>query len=63
MQLTPGAQAQWNNAFNVDWGGFDANGVANPGYSARSTDLMLGLRKMCIRDRPRAVSSWRSPRR
>lgn len=45
VQLTPGAQAQWNNAFNVDWGGFDANGVANPGYSARSTDFMLGLRK------------------
>jgi hypothetical protein len=45
VQLTPGAQAQWNNAFNVDWGGFDANGVANPGYSARSMDLMLGLRK------------------
>lgn len=45
VQLTPGAQAQWNNAFNVDWGGFDANGVPNPGYSARSMDLMLGLRK------------------
>jgi len=45
VQLTPGAQAQWNNAFNVNWGGFDANGVPNPGYSARSMDLMLGLRK------------------
>ncbi len=45
VQLTPGAQAQWNNAFNVDWGGVDANGVSNPGYAARSTDLMLGLRK------------------
>ncbi len=45
VQLTQGAQAEWNNPFNVDWGGFDANGVPNPGYSARSTDLMLGLRK------------------
>lgn len=45
VQLTPGAQAQWSNAFNVDWGGVDANGVPNPGYSARSTDLMLGVRK------------------
>jgi hypothetical protein len=45
VQLTQGAQAQWNNPFNVDWGGFDANGVPNPGYSARSTDFMLGLRK------------------
>jgi hypothetical protein len=45
VQLTEGAQAQWNNPFNVHWNGFDANGVANPGYAARSTDLMLGLRK------------------
>jgi hypothetical protein len=45
VPLTEGALAQWNNPFNVDWGGFDANGVPNPGYSARSTDLMLGLRK------------------
>ncbi len=45
VPLTTGAQAQWNNPFNVDWGGFDANGVANPGYPARSTDFMLGLRK------------------
>jgi hypothetical protein len=45
VPLTEGAQAQWNNPFNVDWGGFDANGVPNPGYSARSTDFMLGLRK------------------
>jgi hypothetical protein len=45
VQLTQGAQAQWNNPFNVDWGGFDANGVPNPGYAARSIDLMLGLRK------------------
>jgi hypothetical protein len=45
VPLTLGPLAQWNNPFNVDWGGFDANGVPNPGYSARSTDLMLGLRK------------------
>lgn len=45
VPLTQGALAQWNSPFNVDWGGFDANGVSNPGYSARSTDLMLGLRK------------------
>ncbi len=45
VQLTPGAQAQWSNAFNVDWNGVDAKGVPNPGYAARSTDLMLGLRK------------------
>jgi hypothetical protein len=45
VPLTTGALAQWNNPFNVDWGGFDANGVPNPGYAARSTDLMLGLRK------------------
>ena len=45
VPLTSGALAQWNSPFNVNWGGVDANGVANPGYSARSTDLMLGLRK------------------
>jgi hypothetical protein len=45
VPLTQGAQAQWNNPFNVDWNGVDATGVANPGYAARSTDLMLGLRK------------------
>jgi hypothetical protein len=45
VPLTTGALAQWNNPFNVDWGGVDANGVPNPGYAARSTDLMLGLRK------------------
>lgn len=45
VPVTTGALAQWNNPFNVNWGGFDANGVPNPGYSARSTDLMLGLRK------------------
>ncbi len=45
VPVTQGALAQWNNPFNVNWGGFDANGVPNPGYSARSTDLMLGLRK------------------
>ncbi len=45
VPLTQGAQAQWNSPFNVNWGGFDANGVPNPGYAARSTDFMLGLRK------------------
>lgn len=45
VPLTQGPLAQWNNPFNVNWGGVDANGVPNPGYSARSTDLMLGLRK------------------
>lgn len=44
VQTTPGALGRWNSMFNVDWGGVDANGVPNPGYSARSTDLMLGLR-------------------
>ena len=39
----PGAQAQWNNMFNVDWNG-QLNGVQNPGYAARSTDAMLGAR-------------------
>jgi hypothetical protein len=39
----PGAQAQWNNMFNVDWNG-QLNGVLNPGYAARSTDIMLGAR-------------------
>ena len=34
---------QWNNMFNVDWGG-SLNGVSNPGYSATSTDSMLGVR-------------------
>jgi predicted porin len=35
----------WNAMWNVDWGGFDANGVPNPGYAARSTDLMFGVRR------------------
>ena len=39
----PGAQAQWNNMFNVNWNG-QLNGVQNPGYAARSTDAMLGAR-------------------
>ena len=34
----------WNAMFNVDWGGFDANGVPNPGYAARTKDVMLGMR-------------------
>jgi len=32
-----GPPAQWNNMFNVDWGG-TRDGVSNPGYSARETD-------------------------
>jgi len=44
VQTTTGAQGRWNNMFNVDWGGVDANGVPNPGYSAKSTDVMLGAR-------------------
>jgi predicted porin len=43
VQTTTGAQGRWNSMFNVDWGG-TRNGVANPGYAARSTDLMLGVR-------------------
>lgn len=38
---TDAATQQWNNMFNVNWGG-TLNGVANPGYSAKSTDWMLG---------------------
>ena len=38
-----GPPAQFNFPFNVDWGG-TLNGVANPGYSARSTDFALGAR-------------------
>ncbi len=45
VPLTQGAQAQWNNPFNVDWNTVDANGVSNPGYAAKSVDVMLGLRK------------------
>lgn len=44
VQTTSGPQGRWNSMFNVDWGGFDANGVPNPGYKASSTDGMLGLR-------------------
>lgn len=44
VQTTPGPLGRWNSMFNVDWGGVDANGVPNPGYSARSTDVMLGTR-------------------
>ena len=33
----PGPPAQWNDMFNVDWGG-TRDGVSNPGYSATSTD-------------------------
>lgn len=41
---TATSAAQWNFMFNVDWGG-TRNGVSNPGYSATSTDLMLGVRR------------------
>jgi hypothetical protein len=44
VQTTPGPQGRWNSMFNVDWNGRDADGVLNPGYPARSTDLMLGAR-------------------
>jgi hypothetical protein len=44
VQTTPGPLGRWNNMFNVDWGGVDADGVPNPGYSARSTDVTLGMR-------------------
>ena len=43
---TPGGSvtsAQWNSMFNVDWGG-TRNGVPNPGYEARSTDYLGGVR-------------------
>jgi hypothetical protein len=50
VQVTEGQQAQWNQPFNVNWGGFDANGVPNPGYEARSTDLFLGARKYINRE-------------
>ncbi len=38
-----GPPAQWNNMFNVDWGG-TLNGVSNPGYSATSVDGFMALR-------------------
>jgi hypothetical protein len=44
VQTTPGAQGRWNSMFNVHWNGVDANGVPNPGYSAKSTDWTLGSR-------------------
>lgn len=43
VQTTTGPQGRWNSMFNVDWGG-TRDGVANPGYAAKSRDLMLGLR-------------------
>ena len=44
-QAAPGAGTsdQWNNMFNVDWGG-SLRGVSNPGYAATSQDISLGLR-------------------
>lgn len=44
VQTTTGPLGRWNNMFNVDWNGVDANGVPNPGYSAKSIDFMLGTR-------------------
>lgn len=44
VPTTFGRGGLWNNMFNVDWGGTDANGVPNPGYAARTTDLMAGVR-------------------
>jgi hypothetical protein len=44
VQTTAGPLGRWNNMWNVDWNGVDANGVRNPGYAARSTDWMLGTR-------------------
>lgn len=41
--VIPGPPAQWNNMFNVDWGG-TLNGVPNPGYPATSTDVTMGAR-------------------
>lgn len=38
-----GTSDQWNNMFNVDWGG-SLRGVSNPGYAATSQDLSLGVR-------------------
>jgi hypothetical protein len=38
-----GPPQQFNFPFNVNWGG-TLNGVANPGYPARSTDFALGAR-------------------
>jgi len=39
----PGDFDRYNNMFNVDWNG-TLNGIANPGYSASSIDVMLGAR-------------------
>jgi predicted porin len=45
---TPGQADQWNNMFNVDWWCKSAVparcDIDNPGYAARSTDILLGLR-------------------
>ena len=41
--VVTGPPDQWNNMFNVNWGG-TLNGVANPGYSVSSTDFSLGAR-------------------
>jgi hypothetical protein len=44
VPTTFGRGGLWNNMFNVDWGGTDANGVPNPGYAARTTDVMAAVR-------------------
>jgi predicted porin len=44
VQTSTGPLGQWNNMFNVNWGG-SLNGVPNPGYAATSVDVMLGLRR------------------
>jgi predicted porin len=41
--VIPGPPAQFNNMFNVDWGG-TLNGVPNPGYPATSSDFTAGVR-------------------
>lgn len=45
---TPGEFDQWNSSFNVDWGCRtevpSRCDVDNPGYAARSLDLMMGAR-------------------
>lgn len=43
VPATANTKDQWNNMFNVDWGG-TLNGVANPGYAATSVDVMAGAR-------------------
>ncbi len=37
-------QCRYNNFFNVDFFGKDANGISSPGYAATSYDLTMGAR-------------------